>query len=166
MAALKTEREAAIGIAVEGHSQLLQVGDRRGGFSAKHLRRRASYRAAPGRDRVREMTLRRIVVGDRGGQASLGPVGRGLGKRRGRDEDDGRPLTRGTDRRVEAGRATTDDGNLGFEPIQPQVRYLRMPCVFLSHPSSLEHETGGHPERAERIAAIEVELLAAELAWL
>jgi acetoin utilization deacetylase AcuC-like enzyme len=32
--------------------------------------------------------------------------------------------------------------------------------VFLSHPSSLEHDTGGHPERAARITAIEQELAA------
>jgi acetoin utilization deacetylase AcuC-like enzyme len=30
--------------------------------------------------------------------------------------------------------------------------------VFLSHPSSLEHDTGGHPEQAARIVAIEHEL--------
>jgi acetoin utilization deacetylase AcuC-like enzyme len=30
--------------------------------------------------------------------------------------------------------------------------------VYLHHPSSLEHDTGGHPERAERIVAIEQEL--------
>jgi len=36
--------------------------------------------------------------------------------------------------------------------------------VFLHHPSSLEHDTGGHPERAERIVAIEDEL--ARLGWL
>jgi acetoin utilization deacetylase AcuC-like enzyme len=33
-----------------------------------------------------------------------------------------------------------------------------MPCVFLAHPSSLEHETGGHPECSARITAIEREL--------
>jgi acetoin utilization deacetylase AcuC-like enzyme len=32
--------------------------------------------------------------------------------------------------------------------------------VYLSHPSSLEHDTGPHPERAERIVAIERELQA------
>jgi acetoin utilization deacetylase AcuC-like enzyme len=36
--------------------------------------------------------------------------------------------------------------------------------VFLSHPSSLEHDTGGHPERAARITAIEREL--SERGWL
>ena len=39
-----------------------------------------------------------------------------------------------------------------------------MPCVFLAHPSSLEHETGGHPERPARITAIERELSRQE--WL
>jgi len=31
-------------------------------------------------------------------------------------------------------------------------------AVYLSHPSSLEHDTGAHPERAARITAIEAEL--------
>jgi acetoin utilization deacetylase AcuC-like enzyme len=34
----------------------------------------------------------------------------------------------------------------------------RAPVLFLEHPSSLEHDTGAHPERAERIRAIEAEL--------
>ncbi|HWF74013.1 MAG TPA: histone deacetylase [Solirubrobacteraceae bacterium] len=36
--------------------------------------------------------------------------------------------------------------------------------VFLHHPSSLEHDTGAHPERSERILAIEAELDG--LGWL
>jgi acetoin utilization deacetylase AcuC-like enzyme len=36
--------------------------------------------------------------------------------------------------------------------------------VFLEHPSSLEHDTGAHPERAARIVAIEQEL--ANCGWL
>src|ERR1700738_4670778 len=36
--------------------------------------------------------------------------------------------------------------------------------VFLSHPSSLEHDTGGHPEQPARIVAIERAL--AERGWL
>jgi acetoin utilization deacetylase AcuC-like enzyme len=35
-----------------------------------------------------------------------------------------------------------------------------MASVLLAHPSSLEHETGGHPEQAARIGAIEHELAA------
>jgi acetoin utilization deacetylase AcuC-like enzyme len=34
------------------------------------------------------------------------------------------------------------------------------PAVLLSHPSSLEHDTGVHPERAERLVAFERELVA------
>ena len=36
--------------------------------------------------------------------------------------------------------------------------------VFLSHPSSLWHDTGQHPEQAARIVAIEHEL--ERLGWL
>jgi acetoin utilization deacetylase AcuC-like enzyme len=36
--------------------------------------------------------------------------------------------------------------------------------LYLRHPSSLEHDTGAHPERAERIRAIEAELSARD--WL
>jgi acetoin utilization deacetylase AcuC-like enzyme len=39
-----------------------------------------------------------------------------------------------------------------------------MESVFLAHPSSLQHDTGGHPERAARITAIERELAARD--WL
>jgi acetoin utilization deacetylase AcuC-like enzyme len=39
-----------------------------------------------------------------------------------------------------------------------------MASVFLAHPSSLEHDTGAHPEQAARIGAIERELAARE--WL
>jgi acetoin utilization deacetylase AcuC-like enzyme len=37
-------------------------------------------------------------------------------------------------------------------------------AVYVRHPSSLEHDTGGHPERAERIVAIEEQLAARD--WL
>jgi acetoin utilization deacetylase AcuC-like enzyme len=39
-----------------------------------------------------------------------------------------------------------------------------MPSVFLAHPSSLEHDTGPHPEQPARITAIERELSARD--WL
>ncbi len=39
-----------------------------------------------------------------------------------------------------------------------------MASVFLAHPSSLEHDTGGHPEQPARITAIEQELAAVD--WL
>ena len=41
-----------------------------------------------------------------------------------------------------------------------------MPGVLFSHPSSLEHDTGAHPERADRIRAIEAALAARDsLGW-
>jgi acetoin utilization deacetylase AcuC-like enzyme len=39
-----------------------------------------------------------------------------------------------------------------------------MPPVIFEHPSSLEHDTGGHPERPERITAITAELARGD--WL
>jgi acetoin utilization deacetylase AcuC-like enzyme len=39
---------------------------------------------------------------------------------------------------------------------------MAMPSVLLSHPSSLEHDTGEHPERAARMTAIERALAAAD----
>jgi acetoin utilization deacetylase AcuC-like enzyme len=39
-----------------------------------------------------------------------------------------------------------------------------LPPVYFHHPSSLEHDTGAHPERADRIVAIERELASRE--WL
>jgi acetoin utilization deacetylase AcuC-like enzyme len=39
-----------------------------------------------------------------------------------------------------------------------------MPPVFLAHPSSLEHDTRGHPEQAARIVAVERELAGRD--WL
>jgi acetoin utilization deacetylase AcuC-like enzyme len=39
-----------------------------------------------------------------------------------------------------------------------------LPYLYVHHPSSLEHDTGAHPERADRILAIEHELAARD--WL
>ena len=39
-----------------------------------------------------------------------------------------------------------------------------MASVFLAHPASLEHDTGGHPEQAARITAIEQQL--SQVEWL
>jgi acetoin utilization deacetylase AcuC-like enzyme len=41
---------------------------------------------------------------------------------------------------------------------------MASPPVWLEHPSSLRHETGGHPERPDRLVAIERELSARD--WL
>src|SRR5204863_4832901 len=39
-----------------------------------------------------------------------------------------------------------------------------LPPLYLHHPSSLQHDTGSHPERADRVVAIERELSSRE--WL
>src|ERR1700719_145840 len=54
--------------------------------------------------------------------------------------------------------------SLRAAPDIPGYRTSMAPPVYLSHPSSLEHETGAHPERAARIVAIERELAARD--WL
>jgi acetoin utilization deacetylase AcuC-like enzyme len=43
-------------------------------------------------------------------------------------------------------------------PTTDTVLTVSQAAVFLAHPSSLDHDTGPHPERAERITAIEHEL--------
>ena len=64
------------------------------------------------------------------------------------------------ERRVQAGGAGADHGvgAKGSRRIAAGYRTAHVP-VYLRHSSSLEHDTGyGHPERAERIRALEAEL--------
>jgi acetoin utilization deacetylase AcuC-like enzyme len=49
-------------------------------------------------------------------------------------------------------------------PDMAGYRTSMAPTIYLSHPSSLDHDTGAHPERAARIVAIERELAARD--WL
>ena len=109
--------------------------------------------------------LRRCRAGEsstaeRGGQAALGPVARGLRERRGGDQRTRAPSRAARQRRVQAGRAGADDDDLGR-----RAREAWRACagyrtrdgrpVRSSHPSSLDHDTGPHPERPARITAIE-----------
>ena len=62
------------------------------------------------------------------------------------------------ERRVEPGRAGPDDGQLGLDSLHLGGTVLRdglLPRRFLSHPSSLEHDTGPHPEQPARMVAVE-----------
>ena len=107
-----------------------------------------------------------VVLGQRGRQPALGPVARGAREGgRGHERDLGSEA-RGAQRRVQAGRAGADDDYLSLHAGHGQVRYSAMEGrpVFLSHPSSLEHDTGPHPEQPARIVAIERELEARD--WL
>ncbi len=71
---------------------------------------------------------------------------------------------------VEAGCTGTDDDQLPLVTAgqrgHGRVRYRAMPSppVFLSHPSSLTHDTGNHPERIMRIEAVNAALQARD--WL
>ena len=77
-----------------------------------------------------------------------------------------RPLTGGAEGGVEAGCTGTDDDQLPLGRGHGPVRYraMRSEPVFLSHPSSLDHDTGDHPERIRRIEAINAALEARD--WL
>ncbi len=75
-------------------------------------------------------------------------------------------LAGGAEGGVEAGCTGTDDDQLPLEGRHGSVPYWAMPSqpVFLSHPSSLEHDTGEHPERIRRIETINSALEARD--WL
>ena len=108
---------------------------------------------------VEQVALRAVVGPDRGREAALRPVARGLGERRRRDQRDGGAGPRGAQSDVQSSRSGTDDGKLGLD--RRGVRHSRgtvqrwRPAVFFSHPASAGHDTGAHPERRERIVAIE-----------
>jgi acetoin utilization deacetylase AcuC-like enzyme len=51
--------------------------------------------------------------------------------------------------------------SLSAGPFKARIRYPRM-GLYLSHPSSLEHDTGAHPENPSRLRAIEAALDGAE----
>ena len=57
-----------------------------------------AHEPAAGGDRVAQVQLGRVVVGERGGEPALRPVGRGLGERPGGDQRDARALARGDER--------------------------------------------------------------------
>ena len=111
---------------------------------------------------------------ERGREAALRPVARGLGERRARHELHARATLRRDQRGVEAGRAGADDGDVDLPgAIGCRVRHGGStgtpPCPKRSTstiPSSLEHDTGDHPERADRIRAIERGARGARLARL
>src|SRR5579884_633812 len=62
--------------------------------------------------------------------------------------------------RTRAADSRTAPRPAGLGQVQVPGTVLAMRAVYLEHPDSLRHETGGHPERAARITAIERELQA------
>jgi len=70
-----------VAIGVEAHAEGLEVAEARRGLGREHLGGAAADEPAAGDDGVLEMALRRVVDRQRGREASLRPVGGGLGKR-------------------------------------------------------------------------------------
>ena len=107
------------------------------------------------------------VVGvERRREAALRPVARRLRERRARHEHDARAAAGRDQGGVEAGRSGADHGDVGgLDEGRGDHRAVRYPPraappgptdpmtrgLYLHHPSSLEHDTGDHPERAARI---------------
>ncbi len=167
VSALEAEREIAAPVRVELDAELLEVAHARGRLLAQHVHRARARRIARRGDRVRGVLLRRVVVRQRGRDPALRPVARRLGERRAAHERDARALGGRHEGGVEAGGAGSDDRDVGGGGVvqgRASTVPARMP-PFFRHDSSLEHDTGfGHPERADRIRAIEGELDSRE--WL
>ena len=130
----------------------LEVAHRGRRLVAQHPHRARGASAAAGGDRVVEVALGRVVVGERGGDPALGPVAGGLGERRARDEHHAGALARGDERGVEAGGAGAD-----HRDVRARRRRCRLgvhaadyrtgiaPPLYFRHESSLEHDTGPAP---------------------
>ena len=156
-----------LAVRVELDAELLEVAHARGRLLAQHAHRARARRIAAGGDRVRGVLLGRVAVRQRGRDPALRPVARRLGERGAAHERDARALGGRHEGGVEAGGAGSDDRDVGGGGVvqgRAGTVPARMP-PFFRHDSSLEHDTGfGHPERADRIRAIEGELDSRE--WL
>ena len=72
----------------------------------------------------------------------------------------------GSQGHVQPRRPAADDRDVGFEPRAIGFRWLGQAVdtvstsvgLYIAHPSSLEHDTGAHPENASRVRAIEAAL--------
>ena len=155
------EGEIAGPVRIEAHAELLELMHAGRRLLAEHPRSGGAGRIAAGRERIVVMALGRVVRGKRGGYPTLSPVARGLRQRRATDQRHSRAGAGGDERGIEAGGAGADHGDVrakGLFGNGAGTVPARMP-VYLRHASSLEHDTGfGHPERAERIRALEAEL--------
>ena len=116
VAALQPEREVAAAIGVEGHAQRLELAHaRRATPRRARARRSHGPRPRPGRERVVRVQVRRVALGERGGDPALGPEAGGLGQRRAAHERHARGQLRGHERGEQAGGAGADDGDVGAQ---------------------------------------------------
>ena len=159
--ALEPEREVARAVRVELHAELLEVVDAGGRVLAQHPHRARTGQLAPRAERVLDVQLGRVVLGERGGDPALGPEAGGLRERRAAHERDPRSLARGHERGVEAGGAGAHDCDIGADGLLhgAQVPYRRpCPSTCAIPPRSSTTPVPVHPERVDRIRAIEAVL--------
>ncbi len=87
---------------------------RSGASRTSDLGGRAPHQRAAGELGVAQVQLEAVVGGERGREAALRPVARGLRQRRGRDQHHVRALARGAQRRVQPGCARAHHGDVGL----------------------------------------------------
>src|SRR6185503_1701988 len=113
VAALEPEREVAVAVGVEANADPLEVAEALRRLLAEHLGGRAAHDPSARGQRVLEVALRRVVGGERGGEAALRPVGGGLAERAARDQRDARALAGGAQGCVEPRGPGSHDGEIG-----------------------------------------------------
>ena len=173
VAALERERELAVGVAVELDAAVFELGDHAG-----RLGRRAPRPPRCGRPRARRRPCRptcargRVVRADRGGEPALGPEARALGERLARDHGDlGARLRRRSAPSSRPAAPAADHGDVGGALLvsgrghasRRTVPALRWASTCATRARSA-HDTGGHPENARRLIAIEEAHVRARLA--
>ena len=97
-----------------------------------------------------------VVLGERGGEPALGPVGRRLGERARGDERDARAGPRGRERGEQPCRPGSDHHEIARRLLHG--RYGTGVPPWFRHDAGLAHDIPGHPERPARIVALEAEM--------
>ena len=161
MASLQPERELAVRLGVEADALRAEATRRPPEPPPQGFERPSQAEPAPGGQRVGRVAVGRVVGGERGREPALRPEARALLERLARDQEHVGADLGHLARSVKARGAAADDHNLGSsrsrrEGSRGEVRYPRhlvttAPADALA-PSSLEHETGAHPENAARVA--------------
>ena len=99
-----------------------------------------------------------VVLRERGGEAALGPVGGGLGERAGRDQRHLRAAAGGGERGEQPGGAGAHDDEVGAESMQVGPYGTGVSRTSGCATSSRSPTTSRHPERPQRIVALEAEM--------
>ena len=157
VAALEPEGEVAVPVGVEAHPEYLQLVEAGGRLARQDLGGGAADELPARGQRVLQVELRRVVDRERRREPALGPVGGGLGERARRDERDPGALAGRRQAGEQPGRTRADDDEIG-PWVHGRPYGTGVPPLWLRHDASLSHEIPGHPERPERIRALEAEM--------